>query len=638
MCKINKDIKNMKDIVTNFIKRKKEDLPYIFGAIAILSAFIGYLAQGNDFFQSFYASFGFLGGNGDIDSMKESILLQIAGVFAPLSVGALIVTLFYRKIKDWQFLTFNAKEHFVICGLGDMGKALAEDLLQGEKFKQKKYSKLVIIELNELNPHIEDMREKGAIVLTGDAREKTFLQTLTIQNAKTVVFLSGDDIVNLDIIVAISEMRTKASLYIHLENRENYELLRSETFKDLNIKSFSIYDSAAQTLFMKHPLGCNVDTTKEETTVRVALVGFDKVGESLLYRILNLGHFYNQEPIEVDVFDFDMQNKEREFLKSYPIKGREDIAKDYWKVTFKDEPEFYVSDIDYTQIIFCSRDSKRSFQDAMRFMKTHADKIGKFKTQVYIFGDTHYGISSLLQNNNNIFKNLHTFGLFSELCTYDVVVNEELDAMAKSSNAGYNNLHGYNEENKNVDEQWNELDSFLKDSNRMQVEHLAIKLKVVNSYLGKKETQSRSYEEIKQDAIERWFVHGGKMLWDDMHLAKELAMQIPLDVLERLAQVEHNRWNAFHILHGWKKLDISEDTKEKIGKDKKQKLHPCLVRWGEELDEVSKNHKHDYKSDDIETVMRVGDMLKDIDLKIESEVKELINKFCKITTKKEQNQ
>jgi len=611
--------------VLNFLRIQKENLPYIFGAIAILTAFFGHFTNESDFFQSLYASFGFLGGNGNVELIKDNLLLQIAGVFAPLSVGTLIIILFYRKLLEWKFLTFCAKDHFVICGLGDMGKALAEDLLSDGKLKDEEYTKLVIIELNKSNPHIEDMQGKGAIVLIGDAREKTFLEAVKIQNAKTVVCFSGDDIVNLDIVTAISEIKTKASLYVHLENRENYELLRSKKFNGLSIKSFSIYDNAAQTLFMKHPLGCNVDTTKDEAKVRVALVGFDKVGESLLYRILNLGYFYNQKPIEVDVYDFDITNKEREFLKSYPIGGKEDITQDYWKVTFKDELEFYMGDTSYTQIIFCSRDSKRSFQDAMRFMKTHADEIGKSETQVYIFGDTHYGVSSLLQNDE-VFKNLHTFGLFNELCTYDVIINEELDNMAKSSNAGYNNLHGYNKENKNEDEQWNELDNFLKDSNRMQVEHLAIKLKIINSYLCKKKPQDKSYKELKEEAEGKWFVHGGEMLWDKMGRAEELATYIPLYVIEKLAQTEHNRWNAFHILHGWKKLDIPTDAKDKIVKDKKQKLHPCLVRW-DELDIVSKNHGHDYKSDDIETIMRVGDMLKDIDLKIGGEFKKLISQY-----------
>lgn len=36
------------------------------------------------------------------------------------------------------------------------------------------------------------------------------------------------------------------------------------------------------------------------------------------------------------------------------------------------------------------------------------------------------------------------------------------------------------------------------------------------------------------------------------------------------------------------------------------------MSW-EELDTVSAQNKHDYKSDDIETVMRVYDMVKEID-------------------------
>ena len=381
----------------------------------------------------------------------------------------------------------------------------------------------------------------------------------------------------------------------------------------MNIKSFCLYDSAAQTLFTKYPLGTNVNTFLPDKLVKVALVGFDKVGESLLYRLLNLGHFYNQEPIEITVFDYDIKVKEQEFLKSHPI--NQEMCEKYWKIHFEDEYTFYQqSELQYTQIIFCSTDSQKSFQDAMRMMKSHASEISKDNIESYLYTDVHHSISSLIDDNEIEFKSLHTFGDFEKLCTYDVIVNESLDEMAKKSNYRYNELHNYNDEGKDIQTQWRELESFLKDSNRMQVEHLPIKLQIVNKFL-EKQVKQGEYENIKKEAMKRWFQFGGEMIWDNMKDTKELAEYIPLEVLDTLAKVEHNRWNAFHILNGWKKREIPTYATEKIKKDTATKEHPCLVKW-DDLDNVSKNHKHDYKSDDVETVMRIGDMLEEVDIKV----------------------
>lgn len=603
-----------------------KQIPIILGVISIITGFLGFLVEINlNAVESFYAVFAFFGGNGSLADIQTSTLLKISAITAPLSVTVLIIVLFFQNIKKWFFLTFQAKNHFVICGLGDMGSALANNLLSHDKLQREEHSKLLIIEPNESNPKIEEMRHRGAIVIVGDATNKAILEKAKIKNAKTVVCFTGKDITNLEIAVLIAEEKyTNPSLYLHLENRENYELLRNNIFSDMNIKSFCLYDSAAQTLFMKYPLGENVDTITSEARVKVALVGFDKVGESVLYRLLNLGHFYNQVPIEIDVFDEDIKSKEQDFLKSYPI--QQEICKEYWNVNFKEEHEFYQHDIlPYTQIIFCSADSQKSFQNSMRMMKTHTAEINQQNIQAYLFSDIHYNIGELISKSKDEFENLYTFGDFKELCTYDVIINESLDEMAISSNGGYNNLHGYNKENEDIETLWKKLNSFLKDSNRMQVEHLSIKLKVINHYLSQKNKQGE-YEQLKQQARKKWFFNNDEFLWEQIPNAKELLEYMPLAVLDGLAQVEHNRWNAFHILNGWKlktlnqakkehedalarSTDVSKVKKDDFRKNNKTKEHTCIVKW-EELDKVSEFLEHNYKSDDVESVIRIRDIEK----------------------------
>ena len=215
------------------------------------------------------------------------------------------------------------------------------------------------------------------------------------------------------------------------------------------------------------------------------------------------------------------------------------------------------------------------------------------------------------------------FGNFSQICSYDVVVNEIYDTMAIRANQRYNDLHNY-------EIKWGDLSPFLQDSNRMQVEHLPIKLKAINKLLSKnKFLEYLEYDEAKEKARNRWFdliLNDQNVsdineinLWDKtegakIEGAKILATYISLDDIEKLAKMEKHRWNAFHILNGWTTLPKPEGQNYPDRKDNNKKEHALLIGW-DELEEASKyivedgKKPHNYKSDDVETVMRAYDMI-----------------------------
>jgi hypothetical protein len=68
--------------------------------------------------------------------------------------------------------------------------------------------------------------------------------------------------------------------------------------------------------------------------------------------------------------------------------------------------------------------------------------------------------------------------------------------------------------------------------------------------------------------------------------------------IDFLAQVEHLRWNAFHLASGYTKMSLDEmkEYAKKLGdkstnyrKDDRRMRHACLVNW-DELDTVSAEH------------------------------------------------
>ena len=696
----------------------------ICGILTVFFSFLGHSIE-NGFFSGFlksaYQTLALLLGNYDFKATNivSKCSLYIAIVFTLFFYCSVFIKLLGKKLRTWCFLKFCAKNHIVICGAGDMGYALAKDILNKHQDK-----KLLVVDINPTNDNVNSICTLGGYAISGNAIDKDVLNKLNITKAEKIILMTGKDISNLEILDAITKVIPEAdkndpdnekNIYIHLESKENYEILQSikekendkvslsiknkkdklnseildditkvipeadkndpnnekniyihlkskendkvsrsiKTRKDIsnleikkaitkvipeadkndpdnekniyihlsssmiNIRAFSVYDNAAQTLFMKHPLGENVDII-DNGSVNLAIVGFDAAGLSVLYRALALGHFFNGKPLNVTIFDNNHEKKRAEFLKLYPISLKAGGIIN-WNIYFKDDGELFNKDgiKNFNQIIFCKTNVQASLTDIARIIKNQSTHLEN--KQFFIFIDKHDGIKGIANDIKIGDKNkidIIPFGNFSQICSYDVVVNEIYDKMAIRADQRYSDLHDY-------DTNWGGLSPFLQDSNRMQVEHLPIKLKAINKLLS--ENRFLEYDEAKEKARNRWFdlmLNDQNVsdinkidLWDKIEGAKILATYISLDDIEKLAKMEKHRWNAFYILNGWTTIPKPEGQNYPYRKDDNKKEHALLIGW-DELEEASKyiivkdgKKPHNYKSDDVETVMRAYDMI-----------------------------
>ena len=601
----------------------------ICGILTVFFSFLGHSIE-NGFFSGFlksaYQTLALLLGNYDFKATNivSKCSLYIAIVFTLFFYCSVFIKLLGKKLRTWCFLKFCVKNHIVICGAGDMGYALAKDILNKHQDK-----KLLVVDINPTNDNVNSICTLGGYAISGNAIDKDVLNKLNITKAEKIILMTGKDISNLEILDAITKVIPEAdkndpdnekNIYIHLESKENYEILPSIKRSGINIKAFSVYDNAAQTLFMKHPLGENVDTIDNDS-VNLAIVGFDAAGLSVLYRALALGHFFNGKPLNVTIFDNNHEKKRAEFLKLYPISLKAGGIIN-WNIDFKDDGELFNKDgiENFTQIIFCKTNVQASLTDIARIIKNQSAHLKN--KQFFIFIDKHNGIKGIANDIKIGDKNkidIIPFGNFSQICSYDVVVNEIYDKMAIRADQRYNQLH-----KPEYETNWGDLSPFLQDSNRMQVEHLPIKLKAINKLLS--ENRFLEYDEAKEKARNRWFdlmLNDQNVsdiskidLWDkEIKGAKILATYISLDDIEKLAKMEKHRWNAFHILNGWTTMPKPEGKYYPDRKDNNKKEHALLIGW-DELEEASKYIKvktgkkpHNYKSDDVETVMRAYDMI-----------------------------
>ena len=601
----------------------------ICGILTVFFSLLGHSIE-NGFFSGFlksaYQTLALLLGNYDFKATNivSKCSLYIAIVFTLFFYCSVFIKLLGKKLRTWCFLKFFAKNHIVICGAGDMGYALAKDILNKHQDK-----KLLVVDINPTNDNVNSICTLGGYAISGNAIDKDVLNKLNITKAEKIILMTGKDISNLEILDAITKVIPEAdkndpdnekNIYIHLESKENYEILPSIKRSGINIRVFSVYNNAAQTLFMKHPLGENVDTIDNDS-VNLAIVGFDAAGLSVLYRALALGHFFNGKPLNVTIFDNNHEKKRAEFLKLYPISLKAGGIIN-WNIDFKDDGELFNKDgiENFNQIIFCKTNVQASLTDIARIIKNQSAHLKN--KQFFIFIDKHDGIKGIandikIDNKNKM--DIIPFGNFSQICSYDVVVNEIYDKMAIRADQRYNQLH-----EPEYETNWGDLSPFLQDSNRMQVEHLPIKLKVLNHLLENSQNKVLpKYGDIENEANNRWYSLNGKPtsdkkktdIWEDIQKAKILATYISPDDIEKLAKMEKHRWNAFHILNGWTTLPKPEGQNYPDRKDNNKKEHALLIGW-DELEEASKyivedgiKKNHNYKSDDVETVMRAYDMI-----------------------------
>jgi hypothetical protein len=91
--------------------------------------------------------------------------------------------------------------HTIVCGLGKRGSWIASRLASNSP------DSLTVIELNPLVASIVDLKNKGVVVVTGDARDAANLRLIGLEKASQVVVVAGSDETNL----AIAQEIQKAS-------------------------------------------------------------------------------------------------------------------------------------------------------------------------------------------------------------------------------------------------------------------------------------------------------------------------------------------------------------------------------------------------------------------------------------------
>ena len=173
----------------------------------------------------------------------------------------------------------RASGHVVVCGLGDKGQRLAHELAgQGRK--------VVAVEVDQTNGAVAAAKERGILVVVGDATDAELLRRLGVPRANHLVAVCGGDGTNAEIVAAARQVvhdRTGRPLLCsaHLVDNQLCAALRQQSLRStaggIRLEFFNVFHRGAAAWLADHPLAGT-----PEQPAQVAVFGLGPLGQELV--------------------------------------------------------------------------------------------------------------------------------------------------------------------------------------------------------------------------------------------------------------------------------------------------------------------------------------------------------------------
>lgn len=122
----------------------------------------------------------------------------------------------YKKRRERRMIE-NYKNHYIICGSGEIGHQIADELL---------LTKREFILIDKLEPEFPEELAKKIIVLIGDATDEALLRAAGIERASGVFAVTGDDNYNLVITFTAKNLNPNLRIVAKCRDLKNIEKIK----------------------------------------------------------------------------------------------------------------------------------------------------------------------------------------------------------------------------------------------------------------------------------------------------------------------------------------------------------------------------------------------------------------------------
>ena len=481
--------------------------------------------------------------------------LQVARFLAPLMAVYTVVqaaaSIFREQIQllRLRFL----KDHIVICGLGRKGYLL------GRAFR-KRGERVVVIEQDTANEFMEQCRQEGITVLSGNATDSALLRQARVSRAKYVISVCGSDGANAEISVNTHKLagarKGKAlSCLVHMVDLPLYNLLRErematgeiDTFR---LEFFNVFESGSRVLLQEYP-PFDTDGKFNGARPNIAVVGVGRLGESVVVNAARTwweSHAKDAERPRITIIDRQAVIKKESLCLRYPqleeacelVPEQIDIkGPDFERAAFLFDDR---GNPCITMVYVCLDDDSRALSAAL----TLHNRLRSLEVPIVVRMTHEAGLATLLRERNaahDSFANLHPFGLFDRTCTPELISGCTYEILARAVHEQYvanETRKGSTPETNPSIVPWEALPESIRESNRNQVEHIRVKLEAIGCDIA---------------ITNEWDVP---------------PFRFSPEELELMAQMEHERFVTERLKQGFTYAP---------SKDLKKKTSPTLVSW-----------------------------------------------------------
>jgi voltage-gated potassium channel Kch len=184
----------------------------------------------------------------DGDGLIPAVLTFVLPALTVLILGEGAVRVFAAYLKrgrhreEWDLMvarTFSG--HAVICGIGELGRALIKQLLAVDPDAH-----IVVVD-----PRPGILAELGysgqnACHIQADMTSRATLEAANCDEARLILLTSGNDAFNLEAGLKVSQMNPRAGIWVRLYRSGLADLMSEST--RCNVRFFCPYDEAAETL------------------------------------------------------------------------------------------------------------------------------------------------------------------------------------------------------------------------------------------------------------------------------------------------------------------------------------------------------------------------------------------------------
>jgi hypothetical protein len=502
------------------------------------------------------------------------LTLEISRFLAPaLTAGGIFLALW--EPLNQSFLLFKVrfwKNHIIVCGLSKKAELLILDHLKQTNGKVH----IVVIEPNSEHGSISFMRKKGVIVLIGNAVDEDMLHKANVLNARFLLALTNDETINIHVAQKATQIYNHYPANI-LPNNILQVVLHIDDFYTMNIFKefhekaipendqfrkggskmdyhvFSIYQLAA--IFMVDHFSPDKYVslnTEDDPAAHLLILGDNLAAQYLVLEAAQMYHFANLKQTKITVVAEDVSAIEAKILSHYPFLKKAvtlefinklEFFSDHCPVSCDEIAVCFVALDDDGKSVYYSRklrqhlyaQSKRTKEASLRSYNRYADfeksappiktLLPRNTALVHIFKDVAFEMKAL---------NIELLNMDEEVCNKKTIVDNRKEEDFIAKHIHYEWAKSQAAKNKinvgTMQEEWDKIKDAQKDSNRLPARHLFIKLRYVNADL----SDQVAGEELDFDTLE-------PEIWD------------------KIARMEHNRWNSEKYINGFVKVDVPSD-------------------------------------------------------------------------------